>query len=251
MCGLRIRPVSFGRFVSAEKSNFTYGIDQGVKIEAPIVGWLIEGGRKRILVDTGGSDPEWAAKYHHPVARSPEEEPVTALQRFGLSPLDIDLVVNTHLHWDHCFNNDLFANATIFVQEEELRYAIAPLPCHAVYYESWEIGMTPPWIKSIGRIKAIKGQREIEKGVTVIPLPGHTPGFQGVLVEAKSGRFLIAGDACPLFENWRGRFHQKYIPPGIHVNLFDCYQTFEKLEALGAKILPGHDKEVLETLCYE
>ena len=251
MSNLRIRPISTGRFLGAEKSNFTYGMDQGVKIESPVLMWLIEGGDKRILVDSGGSDPDWAAKYHHPLERKPHEDPVKAIEKVGLKASDIDIIVNTHLHWDHCFNNHLFPNAKILVQAEELRYAIAPLPCQARFYESQLIGLTPPWLQTLDRIKVIDGEKEIEKGIRLVPLPGHTVGFQGVLVELESGRCLIAGDNCPLFENWEGNDQFAHIPPGIHVDLIDCYASFEKMELIADMILPGHDLKVLGEEVYE
>ena len=251
MAHLRIRPISTGRFLKAEKSNFTYGIDQGVKIQSVVLMWLIEGGRKRILVDTGGGDPEWASRYHHPLERLSHEDPVTGLSKLGLKPADIDIVVNTHLHWDHCFNNHLFPKARILVQAEELRCAIAPYPCQALYYESQIIGMTPPWLRSLDRTEAVEGEKEIDEGITLVPLPGHTSGFQGVLVALRSGRCLIAGDNCPLFENWEGNNREAHIPPGIHIHLGDCYNSFRKMEALADMVLPGHDIRILEKEVYE
>jgi len=251
MSSLKIRPISTGRFMEAEKSNFTYGVDQGVKIRSTVIMFLIEGAGNRILVDTGGSGPEWASKHHHPMERSAEEDPLKAIESLGLKPTDIDLIINTHLHWDHCFNNHLFPNARILVQAEELRYAISPLPCHALYYESQAIGMTPPWFKGLDRIETIEGELEVEAGIRVVPLPGHTPGFQGVLVDLASGPCLIAGDDCPLFENWHGNKATAHIPPGIHVDLRDCYRSFKKIEKLARTVLPGHDLKVLERAVYE
>ncbi len=251
MSNLGIKPISTGRFLAAEKSNYTYGIDQGTKIQSVILMWFIEGAEKRILVDTGGSDPDWAVKYHHHVERNADEDPVKAVEALGLKASDIDIIVNTHLHWDHCFNNDLFPNARFLVQAEELRYAIYPLPCHARYYESQIIGMTPPWLKSSDRVEAVEGEREVQEGIRLVPLPGHTPGFQGVLVDLPSGRCLIAGDSCPLFENWEGNAQAAHIPPGIHVDLRDCYESFRKMDSLADMVLPGHDLRVLERKVYQ
>ena len=131
MSNLKLIPLSTGRFLGAEKSNFTYAVDQGIKIQSPILMWFIDGARHKILVDTGVSDPEWAARYHHPIERKPHEDPINAIESLGLRASDIDIIINTHLHWDHCFNNHLFPNARILVQAEELRYAISPLPCLA------------------------------------------------------------------------------------------------------------------------
>src|SRR3972149_878825 len=64
------------------------------------------------------------------MAPPPEQRPLAALARLGIRPEDIDIVINTHLHWDHCYNNHLFPRATIYAQRAELQYAIAPLPLH-------------------------------------------------------------------------------------------------------------------------
>jgi len=111
--------------------------------------------------------------------------------------------------------------------------------------------MTPPWLKSLDRIDVIEGEKEIEKGISLIPLPGHTLGFQGVLVDLPTGRCLIAGDNCPLFENWQSNDQLGHIPPGIHVNLLDCYNSFKKIESIADMVLPGHDLKVLEKEVYE
>lgn len=251
MTDFKIRPLSTGRFLEMEKSNFTYAVDQGVKIQSTILMWFIDGAKNKILVDTGGSDPEWGARYHHPIEQKPHEDPIKAIEGLGLKPTDIDIIVNTHLHWDHCFNNHLFPNAKILVQKEELRYAICPLPCHALYYESQLIGMTPAWLKALDRIEVVEGETEIERGITLLPLPGHTPGFHGVLVELPSGPCLIAGDNIPLFENWEGNNQTAHIPPGIHVDLRDCYRSMKKIESIGGAVLPGHDLKVLEKEIYE
>jgi hypothetical protein len=79
-----------------EKSNFTHGANQGVKIVAPLLFWFIEGADKRILVDSGGSDPQWAARYHHPIDRMVHEEPLNAVADLGLKPEDIDIIINDY-----------------------------------------------------------------------------------------------------------------------------------------------------------
>jgi glyoxylase-like metal-dependent hydrolase (beta-lactamase superfamily II) len=110
--------------------------------------------------------------------------------------------------------------------------------------------MRPAWLKVLDRIEAVEGEKQIEAGITLVPLPGHTPGFQGVLVQVPSGPCLIAGDNCPLFENWEGNPQAAHIPPGIHMNLHDCYDSFNKMELLADMVLPGHDARVLERDVY-
>jgi glyoxylase-like metal-dependent hydrolase (beta-lactamase superfamily II) len=159
---------------------------------------------------------------------------------------DIEFVVNTHLHWDHCFNNAIFTKAQIFVQKREMEYAISPLPAHWVYYESHQIGMRPQWLNSIERMVAVEGDRNLLPGIDLVTIPGHTPGMQGVLVNTINGRYLIASDCLGLFENWTGSGIHKHIPSGIHYNLADYYKTFEKMEQICDHVLPGHEPLVFE-----
>ena len=180
-----IWPISVGTIGHVEKSNLTFGRNQGEKIDICSLMYLLRGGQDLILVDTGMSDPDWATKYHHPSTRHPSQEPVEALARLGVSPEQISIVICTHLHWDHCFNNSLFKKARIIVQREEIQYALFPLPIHALYYEAFSLGMTPPWLNDIARFEIIDRDREIVPGISVIKLPSHTTGIQGVNVETK------------------------------------------------------------------
>ncbi|MCX5908389.1 MAG: N-acyl homoserine lactonase family protein, partial [Deltaproteobacteria bacterium] len=194
-------------------------------------------------------NPEWCTKYHgYNLSRYQSVE--EGLKKVGLHPDEIDIVICTHLHWDHCFNNDQFKNARIIVQRDEIRYAVTPLPMHALYYESQLIKMRPPWLKAIERIELIEGDREICPGVTVIKIPGHTPGFQGVNVKTAKGNYFIAGDFCPLFENWVGSPTLKHIVSPIHLNLEDYFASFAMVEEIADFVLPGHDPKVFEKEFY-
>jgi N-acyl homoserine lactone hydrolase len=245
-----IIPLRVGLFKGIERSNLTYQMNAGEKMVAPVIMYVIKGRDKVILVDTGPSDEEWAAKYHHGLIQTEEMKPVTALKNIGIKPEDIELIVNTHLHWDHSFNNHLFPKAKIYVQRKEMQYAIAPLPPHWVFYESYQLGLKPQWLKAMERIEAVDGDRELVPGIQLVTLPGHTPGFHGVLVNTAKGQGLIASDCCGLFANWQGSGLHKHIPSGIHYSLSDYYKTFEKMEKICDFILPGHDPEVFNQTEY-
>jgi len=212
--------------------------------------YLIKGEDTLILVDTGGSDEKWAKKYHHPINQSEEMKPVNALKKFDVKPEDINIIINTHLHWDHCFNNDIFKNAKIYVQRDEIRFAISPIPTQYSYYESYQIGMTPKWIESMNRFVTVDGDYNIKEGIDLITLPGHTPGFQGVLVNTTKGKYLIAGDCVGLMENWEIGTMGEPTPSGIHVSLEDYYESFKKMKRLCDYVLPGHDEKVFEHEVY-
>lgn len=249
----KIYPICTGVFQHAEKSNFAYQKDAGVKLKSPILCYLVQGNGHNILVDSGGSDEKWAAKYHHPVKQTEDMKPVNALKKFGLEPEDIDIIINTHLHWDHSFNNHLFPNAKIYAQKKEIEFAMDPIPTHYTYYESWQIGMKPQWTQCLERFIVVDGDYHLMDGIDLIFAPGHTPGFQVVSVNTTDGPFLIASDSTGIIEAWEdNQTCGLPTPSGIHVNLIDYYNTIRKLYPKYDQyhILPGHDAKALEHDCY-
>jgi len=244
---LTIRPLGVGRVSGVPLASMTHGHGWNETIEAGMIMFLIEGGPSPILVDTGTLDSEFTQTYHHQTMdRPPHAEPRAVLEAAGYDPQDVSIVINTHLHWDHCSNNEMFTKASFVVQQRELAYAVDPLPIHRLGYEKIP-GIVPPWMSTFGRIESVSGDQQIAEGVKVIALPGHTPGSQGVLVDTAEGQFLLAGDTVDLHANWEGSSRLAHIPSSIHTNLFEYYDSFAKIEDLGCTVIPSHDLGVLET----
>jgi glyoxylase-like metal-dependent hydrolase (beta-lactamase superfamily II) len=253
MSTYEIIPINVGEFTAFEKSMFVYRKDYGVKILAPFIMYVVRNEHMCLVVDTGCSDAELSMANHgYPVNRQEHQIPVNALKQIDIKAEDIRFVVNTHLHWDHCYNNDQFPNADIYIQKRELQYAICPLPQHVAHYESFQAGLVPPWIKAMTQIKAIEGDYSLLPGIDLILLPGHTPGFQGVLVNTTKGRYLIAGDLLALYECWDTSGSNKHHISGIYYNLEDYCTSLARLEKLDLadRILPGHDMKVFEHQVY-
>jgi N-acyl homoserine lactone hydrolase len=107
---------------------------------------------------------------------------VEALAGVGLSPTDVDLVINCHLHADHAGGNVAFHGTPILVQPEELSAARAP-----DYTVPEDVDLDgAAW-------QPRAGEHEPLPGVRVIPTPGHSPGHQSVSIETDAGRLLLAG----------------------------------------------------------
>jgi N-acyl homoserine lactone hydrolase len=135
---------------------------------------LIAHPQGRVLVDTGliDSTPELDDEW------SPRFDPA-AIRR------DVVFVINTHLHFDHCGGNRLFAGTPIYVQRREREEARA---------EDYTI---PEWVEFEGATYVeLEGERELLPGLRVVPTPGHTPGHQSVLVETDDGLVVVAGDVA-------------------------------------------------------
>ena len=243
-----IRPINLGEAILDHKAKFTYFRGWAESVRIAYIAWHLTDGRVHILVDTGPADPAWAFAHRGlTLAQGPENTMPAYLRSMCLSPADVDLVICTHLHWDHCQNHGMFSSAEFVVQKRELEHAICPLPMDKSIY-GWSSDGAAPFLSVAGQYKVIQGDKELCRGLTVVLTPGHTPGLQGVLVEGQTGSYYLASDSIPLFDNWTPR---EPIPSGIYVNMNEYYESFEKIRALGVSlVLPGHDLKVLERTEY-
>ncbi len=243
----RITPISVGTLTN-DHAQLVWGQQFGTKVQIQVLMFYVEGGGRRIMVDTGCSDPEAASKYHYPFVRTPEQEPLRAIKAAGIDPGEVDTVVATHLHWDHCGNNALFPNARFLVQRKELQFAAAPLPIFANAYEAPTTGMTPGY--SGTKFEVLEGDSELADGLQLVFAPGHTPGMQCLVVNTVEGVYYLAGDNAGLYENLEGNRFGRPIPGVNFVNLEDYYASLWRMERLADHILPGHDVKVLDRTHY-
>ena len=208
------------------------------KIAAPCVSWLLQSGDKTVLVDTGPASPEWSLAHHRPLQRTEDQYLRPTLLARGIDPGEIKDVVLTHLHWDHCSGCADVPNARIYVQREEMRYAICPYPCDFGSYETKQHVLMAEFYQ---RIHPVHGDVELFDGITLLFTPGHSPGSQSVLVETESGPAVIAGDLV-------GRYEALEVDPphlpGLANNIEECYSSLEKITRITRNILPSHDGQV-------
>ena len=233
----RIHPLPTVKIYS-DKGLFTYLSGYGEKIWSPVYSFYIEGAKETILVDTGISAEEMK-KYAKFATRAEDIIPFEiALSKFGLKPEDIDIVIQTHLHSDHCLNTRKCKNARVIVQEEELNFALNPHPLYAgVYQRHWYEGLN---------FETINGDREIVPGIDAVFLPGHTKGTQGVLMDTQKGRTVIAG-FCSLDENFgdKNNMASPIVLPGICIDPLKAYESIMKVKKIADYIIPIHSDRFL------
>ncbi|WP_196257791.1 N-acyl homoserine lactonase family protein [Pelagibacterium limicola] len=148
----------------------------------PVYVHVIEHPEARILVDTGMTEL-------HPLASglNPCLHPLDK-QNFDIA--SIDIVVNTHLHADHCGGNHLFAGKPIYVQRRELEDARS----NAEEYPIRE------WIDAPGvQYVPVDGEYDLLPGLRLVPAPGHTAGMQVVVIETGAGPVIVGGDVAVWF----------------------------------------------------
>lgn len=179
------------------------GVADGQRIAIPVPGYLLRmDDGKNVLIDTGMSrvhikDPDatWrGTSMVDLLVPDMEEEDNLGhrLSELDLRPADIDYVINTHLHFDHAGNNDMFPSATFFVQREHHDAAVGNERFPNQY---WNL----PHL----RYELLDGEMELFPGIEVILTPGHAPAHQSVMVRlADSGNMVVCGDAVYLQANY-------------------------------------------------
>lgn len=201
-------------------------------LDIPVFAAAVEGGGQRVLVDTGFGDADrWAHLGPHSVG--PGEALDRALAELGWRARDVDVVVNTHLHYDHAAQNHRFPHARIVVSRTEWEFAAAPTGDQAeLYPEEWS-GPT----REHGRVTLVDADtHELAPGLRLIRTPGHTPGHQSVLVDTPEGTLCVTGDAACLLENLAGP-----VPPGTLASAPDALASIARIRAAADRVLMAHD----------
>ncbi len=234
----KIHPIVVGTKIF-DKGMMTYQHDYGTEYTIPIYVWYLEGGDKKILVDTGLIG----------VIQSEDRERAIGgkiytfeegLARWGLKPADIDVVIHTHLHNDHCENDFKCVNATFYAHEKELERAYNPHPLDFRYMADFI-----EEVDKAGQVRRIKEDCEILPGIRVLHTPAHTEGGLTVLIDTEKGLAAISG-FCVIWENFYPpvsvtAMEMEVIPPGTHVNAYQAYDQVLRVKKMADILLPLHE----------
>jgi N-acyl homoserine lactone hydrolase len=187
-----IRPLVYGT-IDVKKEQLTTGLDVGLPVTVPYLGFFLSDAEHRVLLDTGINakyivdGKAWAGS----PAAGGEDWVVKSLSEIGLKPDDIEMVIYSHLHNDHAGNCHLFPNALHVFQEDEWKELLDPLPSMRIRGD-FDMSL----IAQLQQLECRKlvGDVELLDGLQVILTPGHTAGSQCVLVHTKDGVYNLAGD---------------------------------------------------------
>ncbi len=201
----------------------------------PVLAYLVEHGRGRILFDTGIGAGDPGAEAHYRPRRRPLPG---ALAAVGAALSDVDLVVNCHLHFDHIGGNPLLAGVPVVVQESELAVArrggytidaLVDFP-GAVYEE-------------------LAGEAELRPGVWIVPTPGHTDGHQSLVVRRDDGTVVVlAGQAHDFASHYASdELARRAALDGVAQPLPPYRPWLDRLAAFDpARVFFAHDSSVWE-----
>jgi N-acyl homoserine lactone hydrolase len=239
---LRLFAFTCGRL----KGDLGYLMEGGEgRVELPIPAYLIEHPKGTMLFDTGmhpdcQRDP--AARVSRRAVElfsfqyNPGEEISARLKAIGRDPALIDLIVNSHFHFDHVGGNALIPNATMVVQRRE-----------------WEAGVDPDMAAQRGfnrrdfdlghKITLLDGEHDVfgDGNVVCLPTYGHTPGHQSLKVRLGSGEVVLAADSCYFCRTLR----ERRLPQNVYdrAAMLASLDRLAGLERAGARIFFGHDGE--------
>ena len=195
-------------FIGFERSGLFYGERSSERVQIPIACWLIRTSDAVILFDTGLSPRAVPGLMRNdPMARFTEEDLlVHRLERLGLEPDHVDLVVISHLHFDHAGGAQLFPKSELLVQKDEYAYANYPATFFESFYYRKNFDL-PGY-----RWRLLDGDTELLPGVTALRTDGHTLGatiFFGAVV------YVLWTRPIPRARRWVGTVAAALLALGV------------------------------------
>jgi len=217
-------------FMGFEKSGLFFGERSGERVRIPIACYLVRTSDTTILFDTGLSPRAVPGLMRSDSLATFTEADllVNRLDSVGIEPENVDVVVLSHLHFDHAGGAFLFSKS-------EYAYASYPAGFFSGFYYKKNFDL-PGY-----RWRLLDGDTEIVPGVTVLRSDGHTPGHQSLLIELpQTGPVILAGDCC----YWQESI-DKEIPPGVVWDPTRAMHSIKRLKTvarlMNGRIFPSHD----------
>jgi len=265
----KINVLYYGK-ITGTKDILTPGFDADVISPFPYLGFLLQDGKRNILVDTGIADDfivngkAWAGL----PAEGGKAFVEKALSDNGLSPADIETIIFTHLHNDHASNMSLFegSNPTLIFQKDEWKILLDPLPAMMIRGD-YKLDV----IDELRRMNClmIEGDMELFDGIRAFKTPGHTLGHQSIQVKTKEGYKVIVGDHFSSYFMAYGKMDEftdmegnkikitplpdvygRFLPSTLVYNYYDFYDSCYKIIAHMEKdhpdyLIPGHEPSLV------
>ncbi|HIC93895.1 MAG TPA: MBL fold metallo-hydrolase [Anaerolineae bacterium] len=222
--------------------------DQLNRIPVALNCLLIESEGKRILVDTGFGD-KLSAKERDIFDIAGRERLLSHLRRLGVAPEDVDIVVNTHLHSDHCGGNTIlrdgevvptFPRAEYWIQRLEWADALFPNERTRATYLAHNF--VP--LERHGQVRLLYGDTRVTSEVRCVVTRGHTRAHQSVIIESEGEFAIYLGDLAP----WAVNMERLAWVAAFDVEPLETIETKRRIRnwALekNALLIFGHDPRI-------
>ncbi len=200
--------------------------------------WVLRNGDRTIVVDTGFSAAGGGSR-----GRQFLVAPLEALRRAGVAPGAVELLIVTHLHYDHTGHLDAFADTPAVVSRSEVEFWTGPLAGRAQFAAHIEPGEVQGLADRAG-VTLIAGEHEVAPGVVSIEVGGHSPGQTILAVEGQSGPILLTSDAVHFYEE----IDRDRACGVLHdlARVYGAYDTIREHIERGARVIAGHDPLVMD-----
>ncbi len=218
-----------------DKSELTHNSGEGEIIEIPIIALAAQNDEHKVIIDTGHHDAKWVSENMLPATTTHGEEIANAVKTaMGWELDEVDTVINTHLHFDHCGQNRLFKNARFIVSKTEYECGLTPPLHQARLYRRELFGKQAVSYFDWSFMK--DEDTELFPGLVLLFTPGHTPGHFSVLLRTEEGSVCFAGDVCPMLENL-----EENVISNVTVSPDMMLDSYEKIRAAADFVIPGHE----------
>ncbi len=243
MTPIRLYALHCGGDVSDMAVFDPFDADVGTKVYNPYFFYVIQHPDGTLLFDSGthpdlATQPEkrlGSAAADFEVRLSPEDNVESRLASIGLRPSDIDIVVQSHLHFDHAGGLGWLQHAPILVQAEERAFAANPPVYQQAIYLPDDFGMELKW-------QELDGEHDVfgDGRVIAIPTPGHTRGHQSLLVHLEGQTIFLLADATYLLSKLRVRALPAVLwSPDAMIDSWDRIEEIERTEK--AHLMTTHE----------
>lgn len=221
--------------------NFLGGDPHDLPMPLDYFVWAVIGPHKTYIVDTG-FDMVASRTRQRRLVRPVEE----GLRAIGIDHAAVTDIIISHMHFDHAGNRELFPAATYHLQDSEMAYCTGRCMCHPMLNHPFEPADVQSMVGKVfdGRVRFHDGDSQIEPGLTVHRVGGHSRGLQIVRVKTKRGWVVIGSDASHFYANF-----EQYRPFPVVDSVADMLAGYDRMRELSTTIrhiIPGHDPLVLD-----
>ena len=234
-----IRAIRYGTVKDFPVAALVMGAPKEERTDIAMVIWLIRGGGRNVLFDSGFHREKWLKEFPMADYIRPDE----AVKLADLRPDDVTDIIISHAHWDHMGGIDLFPQATVWIQKQEYAYYTS---------DAWQPGgkhggIDPDDVKALvqrnteGRLRLVDGDSvEILPGIVAYTGARHTFASQYIRVDAGPS-FVLASDNCYLYRNLREhRSSATFSEADQTANVRNQGRMIE-LAGSADRVVPGHD----------
>lgn len=228
--------------LALDKSFVTWNHGQGTEVRFPVYAVFIDHPDGKILLDTG-FDKEWVERklpFEKP-GQSDEQRIENQLAAIGVQTDAVDIVVNSHLHFDHCSNNKLFPRARFIMTKAELRHAFVPDPWERLGYDRDLVDMPGANLTLLEPLG--DATYEVVPGVTLFETPGHSAGHLSAIVRPDGDVPMV----FPIDVAWFRENLERRVLMGLHSDPLDLLRSMQRVEnealRIGGRIFYSHDPQ--------